>query len=134
MLVTIEDVEGYDVIGSGSVISFNLQPIKLKILGDAHDTHPLYLIVQFHNDTSNSEMNIGLKSSGDTLTLDLTNYNEALGAGPLKPIKVGATDEGKDIHVNFRCYSNGATVDKLFFWTIYAVDSSQQPEGEKKNA
>ncbi len=112
-LISVGDLQ--QVISSGTIIQFNNQPIELKLgLVD----FPLSVILKFVN-TNTEEMNLVPDIiDGQTLSLEFHNYNNPLGTGSSKPLKI-ADYQGKHIYLNYRVYSLNDTADKTIHYSFY---------------
>lgn len=104
----------YEVQHTGTVISFEDEPITFEIADD-------YIIrMVFKNDSNHSETKMEFQFINDNRAdILLINFNNPLGAGNIKPIQIGHTG-GKNMYLNFRIYTLEGTSSKLVHYTWYA--------------
>jgi len=109
-----------EIISNGTVISYNQNPIELKI---GEDNEYLILIFDFIDDLSKNESpKMEGIAEGIKLTLKLANFVNPLGGGSNSPIRIG-TFKNKAVYLNFRVYqlsgNNPLKSDKTLDYTIY---------------
>lgn len=76
--------EQKEIISSGTVISFNNEPITLKLFEDT--TNVVTLKFVFKNNPEEKKEALSGKVINDTLVLTLTNFNNPIGSGTTKPM------------------------------------------------
>lgn len=129
MKAVIEDGEGYEVVASGSVITFNHKPIKIRIDTDDENEEDLSIIFKFKEDEKIPEPQAVPSVEGNTLTLILLNYNNVLGTGTGEPFQLGYIGN-KDVYISFRVYGFDNASEKLLHYTVHATDRIHN-EGER---
>lgn len=95
---------GYNVISSNTVILFDSNS-ELKISATAIDGFSFDVILRFIKNTE-EEKNLHKAVSGNTITFECINFDNALGTGTVAPLLL-ATVEGKDIYMHFWVYLMG---------------------------
>jgi hypothetical protein len=120
------DTDEYNIIGNGSIITFNDQPLRIEVESIQHleISAPLYLEVFFETRSQKKTRSFSFEVKDNVLELHLENYDAVVGAGNAKPIKVGYSEftDGSafDVYLNFRIISPVASDNnKLFFYTLY---------------
>jgi hypothetical protein len=101
------------VIDSGSVITFNNQPVDF-ILED------LLFRFNFESDKSSApSIKVStVPSLPKSLLITLVNYDSQIGLGNSNPFQLG-TLNGKNIHMNFRVFNLENRADKVIHYSFY---------------
>jgi hypothetical protein len=130
---TIENYIGYEIIGNGHIITFDLAPVKIKLESSNSGMKAvLYLIFKIGADDSKADAHVETKVEGDEFTLTLHNYNNPLGTGSRRPIPIGHL-AGQQFFMHFRVYSFDADSDKLIFFTFYIKKSTVRLKKARQN-
>lgn len=116
MDIELAQGDGYKVIGSGSVMTFEHKPLKITV--DPKAKQPVTLIIQFKNAKDTKKQDIHTATTDNTLTITLQNYNNSLGTGTIKPVEIGTFNSDR-LWMHFRVYALDDKSDKLFFYTFY---------------
>ena len=137
LINSFQDTEDYDILGNGSIITYNQKPIVIKIASDHNDPYTLYLRVKFETNKKLDYTEAIFKSDEDQLVLSLINYGTSIDQGNPKPIKVGVAGSSensidRDIYLNFRILGLGDDKDKVFFYTLYGVKRNKTKKIVKK--
>ena len=114
--------EQKEIISSGTVISFNNEPITLKLFEDT--TNVVTLKFVFKNNPEEKKEALSGKVINDTLVLTLTNFNNPIGSGTTKPMDF-ASYKGQNLYLPFRVtilYDS----DRTLYYTIY---KEEKPHG-----
>ncbi|EJW14301.1 hypothetical protein M5X00_31900 [Paenibacillus alvei] len=108
--------ESTEVISSGTLITYDNEPIKMSI--DLNNWHLKleFNFVQSEND--NEDGNLRFRSNDNCLIIDFINFNNSLGMGNSTPIEIGQ-HRGKKLFLNYRVYSLTSNSDKTFHYTLY---------------
>jgi len=105
------------ILASGTAIAFEKAPLEFKLKGSSEEISVIFDFVDTGASGSNPEK-LGAESLGPgTLKLVLTDFNNVLGSGTTKPIKLGSLD-GKDLFVHFRVYDLKGS-DKMMHYAFY---------------
>ncbi|MFS0689404.1 DUF6864 domain-containing function [Sporosarcina sp. 179-K 8C2 HS] len=107
--------EKQQLIESGVVIQFNNQPVEFNL---ELTNFPLKIIMVFKNDSKTEPHMEPATIDNTTLSLILYNYNNPLGTGSTRPLKI-ADYQGKHIYLNYRIYSLSDTSDKTVQYSFY---------------
>ena len=103
-----------EIIDYGSVITFSGNPIKLN-----YKDLNITIIFDFKLDETNRETYVDSSVlEPTTLKLTLYNFDDSLGAGTNKPMKIGKY-EGRRLYLQLRVYSLKGSQDKTLQYTIY---------------
>lgn len=132
MQVITKGTEGYNIEASGSVITYNLEPVTLELKGKA-DKDNLYVKFVFKTDLEDQKIRSESSIEKETtLVLALINYNVVLGAGTNQPQPVG-TFEDRRLFIHFRVYGNDdPAADRLLYYTIYTSNVKSKSKTKKK--
>jgi hypothetical protein len=108
-----------DVIASGTIISFEGNPVKIKF-GPADGR--LTIIFSFENKKdqngeSNPYMNVKSLDS-KTAEFKLFNFNNSLGNGTINPLPIGTLWD-KKLYLHFYVYAQGGARDKIIHYTLF---------------
>jgi hypothetical protein len=104
---------GYEILDSGTVISFLNESIKFQLAAD------LKIIVSFKTDKEIKDQKMDFNSiSNNELELILTNFHNSLGTGNAAPISL-AIINGKTVYFNFMVYAINETSSKTVHYTWY---------------
>lgn len=107
----------YEVIDSGLVTSFNGEPISISM--DASSDNPLKINFVFLKNEEIKESLVDAETVNEReMTFRLTNFNNPLGTGIIKPLEIANNDEGNKLYINFQVYTVGASAPTLHY-TIY---------------
>ena len=103
----------YEVYLSGTVISFNNEPVTFQLAED------LAYIFKFE-DIPNKEQKMTFEQSQDkkTLSILLTNFNSPLGDGNASPIEMGLL-RGKKLYLEYRVRALNRTANKEIYYSWY---------------
>ena len=105
-----------EVINSGLVTSFFGEPISITL--QAAPT-PFKLTFKFLNDESHEGQKMDAETPNDhEVILKLTNFNNPLGTGTVKPVGFATASDGKSLFINFYVYVVGKSSPTLQY-TIY---------------
>lgn len=104
------------IITSGSVITFDNEPITIKIFDDGQQIISLQFIFQTNADVKEPAMVSTV--TNDTLILTLTNFDNPIGTGSTKPINF-AKYKNKTLYLHFRVNALSES-DKTLYYTVYA--------------
>jgi hypothetical protein len=114
-----------EVIASGSVFSFNGNPVELAIGG-------ISLIFEFEQDKTRQEHAIDPKTPDEkTVKLTLINFDSSLGLGSTAPLRFGIL-KGRQLYFHFRVYGLGSrvdgspAVDHLLYYCFFAGEEVNQ--------
>lgn len=111
--------ENYKILDTGSVIGFNDEALTFHVAGD------LKIILIFKNDLEVEGQKMDYNAiSNNELEIFLTNFNNSLGAGNLKPIPVAKIDN-KQVYFNFIIYTLTKDSSKLIHYTWYEREETQ---------
>ncbi len=103
-----------EVIDSGMVISFAGNPITIR-----YKDLNITIVFEFRTDEQNRTTRVDstLPEPG-TLNLILFNFDDSLGAGTIKPIRIGQY-EGRRLYLQLRAYTLAGSPDRTLDYTIY---------------
>lgn len=120
------------VVDSGSVFSFKDEPIEISLLEGGANGPAFKLKFSFSYDANNSEPKwiLGKDNSNVCFHMEFVNCNNPLGAGMLAPVKVASNGKGSSYYIIFMVSSWEQQLSKLFTYTIYRVDRSDDKEGK----
>lgn len=116
MHVQLESKDHY-VISSGSVISFNGDPLVLKMPLVGED---LTFVFSFSSDLDNPDKpTLRVIPHGERkLEIQFVNFDCELGTGNLSPVEVGSIDD-KTLFLNYRVYILSNSDCRLLHYTLY---------------
>lgn len=107
-----------EILQTGSIISYDSSPITIEF-GDNNTN--LALNIEFKN----TEDGKALIETGDvvnnSLQLILSNFNNQLGSGSIKPIAIGTWDN-MTLSFSFRVYTLNGSDQKTLYFTFYKHD------------
>jgi len=106
-----------EVVATGTVISFNGEPIEISY-GPTESRLKLILIFKSENETSKKLKIIPKLISNTVLELHMYNFDNTLGTGTLRPILIG-TLGGKNLYVHLRTGGITPESDKTIHFTLY---------------
>lgn len=115
---------GATVVESGTVFSFNDQPIDI-LLEDIEAKGSSYnLKFSFSYDTNNPTPRwiLGKDNSPSCFHMELINHNNPLGAGILTPMKIASNKLGVEYLVTFMVNSWKQNLSKQLSYTIFRVE------------
>lgn len=101
---------GKDIIASGSVHTFDNKNLELDISG-------LRLIFNFLTDSKGQRMEHELIDE-KSLQLNVFNFDNFLGTGTIKPIKIGTIDN-RHLYLSFIVHSISKESNKLVTYTFF---------------
>lgn len=101
-------IDSYNILESGSVITHDNKNVLFRIA-------PLQFTLEFKT-IKDSPVNIETVSDDKSMRIILTNFNNPIGQGIVRPINVGTINE-KDIYIQFVVYSLGDTGSKVIHYT-----------------
>lgn len=106
----------YEVIGTGSVIGFQENPVEM-VIGERPAEFTFRFI--FKNDNVNREERTEFETiSQNELEIYIYNANRAFGIGTSEPIDLGYINNRK-IYLSYRVYSSVDTPEKLLHYTWF---------------
>jgi hypothetical protein len=109
-----------EVIDSGTVISFDGNPIKLS-----YKDLDIAIIFEFKTDEEDKGTHVsgnymeGTVSEPGILKLTLHNFDDRFGAGTVKPMPIGKY-EGRRLYIQLRVYTLIGSPDKTLEYTLYS--------------
>ena len=104
------------VVSSGTVISFDNNPIFIEVLDEAQSIAKLQFI--FNDDTTIKEQSMSIAVVGDVLCFTLTNFNNPIGTGTTRPINFAKYgDIALYLHLRVTALNN---TDRTLYFTIYS--------------
>lgn len=102
----------YKIITSGTVISFNLEPLFFDLAPD----FKVRLKFLFEGDRTKNSLRFEVENL--VLNILLINFNNSLGIGNTPVLPLGSID-GKEILLNFVVYSLSEESPKTVHYTFY---------------
>jgi hypothetical protein len=110
---------GSEVVASGSVTAFSGHPIEISL-------GPLKFLFEFVTKKAVPQQNLlATVPQPNSLRLELTNFDNPLGTGSIKPLPVGSmTINGKNrvLYLHLRVYAIGEEADKTLNYTFYVAE------------
>jgi hypothetical protein len=105
------------IIATGSVISFNEDPLTINLPLEGED---LCFVMSFGKDKNNPEKPSvqAIPHSDRRLELKFMNFEYDLGTGNNTPIEVGLIN-GKNLFLSYRAYSLADSTSRLIHYTFY---------------
>ena len=103
----------YDVLATGSVFSFNGNPISFYI---GKENNPLKLTMIFVSNEEDKKFDVSTTMKNNELVVTLTNCNNPIGIGTRSAIELGST-QGRKLYLQHRI--SGDDESKLLFYTFY---------------
>lgn len=107
--------EQKEIVSSGTVISFNNEPITLQVFEDTTKVFTMKFV--FKNNEEEKDPALSAEVVDDELILTLTNFNNPIGSGSTKPINF-ATYKGFPMYLHFRV-SALSDSDRTLYYSIY---------------
>lgn len=101
---------GKDVLASGTVLTGDSRNLEFKL---AH----LGVILQFHNDGTETKMEATSDATSSILTLNLYNFNNSIGTGTTAPLEIGSFN-GRKLMLSFMVYSLSPDSIKTVHYTF----------------
>ena len=108
-----------EIIASGTAISFNDEPITIKLFDDAQQV--VLMQFSFEKDTEDKNQRMQTSIADDTLIFTLVNFDNPLGTGTNKPINF-ASYNSKTLYIHFRVTSLQDS-DRTLYYSIYAEEA-----------
>lgn len=103
----------YEVLDSGSIISFKDEPITFRIETD------LVFRFRFQNDTEKKDQRMDYKPiNNKELEIILVNFNSSLGVGNATPLPLGSINNRK-LYLNFMVYALNEHSSKTVHYSWY---------------
>ncbi|MCF8276721.1 MAG: hypothetical protein K9J17_08305 [Flavobacteriales bacterium] len=117
MRITTGDLEIFE---SGTIISYGIDPITF------HITEKIRIVFKFKIDSHQKAHQVRAEISQENeMTLEFTNFEEALGIGNTLPLELG-TVKGRRLFLNYRIYSLAdKSVGKTVHYTWYLGETVQ---------
>lgn len=105
--------EGYEILDTGTVISFKDESINFQLAAD------LKIIMSFKQNTEvkGQKMDYNVINNNE-LEVILTNFNHSLGAGNAAPLPL-AKINNKQVYLNFVIYALNESSNKTVHYTWY---------------
>jgi hypothetical protein len=108
-----------EIVASGIVIAFSGHPIEISI-------GPLKFLFEFVTNKAVPQQNLqATVPQPNSLKLELTNFDNPLGTGSVKPLPVGSFSiNGKNrvLYLHLRVYGIGEEADKTLHYTFYVAE------------
>lgn len=107
-----------DIIASGTVISFEGNPIEIEF---GKPENRLKLINIFQDEKGKDDLSVeAINIDDNTLKITFFNFKNPLGSGNTKPLPFG-TYEGRQMYINYRIsdLNPDKNTDKTLYYTIY---------------
>lgn len=101
MVETIINYKNKIVLYTGRICCYNNEFIELHCKIDS--TNTLNIKFLFFNDKNNKKTYIKSNISNKTFNIELFNFNNPLGSGTLRPVRI-ATYKNKPIEITFSAY------------------------------
>ncbi len=112
-----------EIISSGLVTSFDGAPIDISF--PSLNNTGFHIKFEFIKDESTKDHHLQAKSDAEQITFLLTNFENPLGTGTIKPINFGSeTNTGKKLYINFYVCSVGEANPTLQY-TIYREERGE---------
>lgn len=106
----------YEVISSGLATSFNGEPISITLYSSPT---PFKITFKFLKDESLDGQKMDPETPNDhEVILKLTNFDNPLGTGTVRPVGFATAGDGKNLFINFYVYVVGKSSPTLHY-TIY---------------
>ena len=123
---------GATVVDSGSVFSYEDKPIEITMLdgGPKGSTFKLKFSFSYDANDNAPKWILGKDNSDVCFHIELINFNNSLGTGMLSPIKVASNKLGISYYIVFMVHSWEKPLSKLFSYTIYRTDQSDENGGK----
>lgn len=104
------------IIASGTVITFDNEPITIKLFENSQQKISLQFIFQTNTDIKEPAMSTTV--TRNTLIFTLTNFDNPIGTGSTKPINF-AKYKNETLYLHFRVNALSES-DKTLYYTVYA--------------
>jgi hypothetical protein len=105
--------ENYEVLDSGTIISYMDEPICFQIAAD------LKIVMSFKTDKDVKDQKMDYKAVGNKeLEIILTNFNNTLGTGNAAPLPL-AKINNRQVYLNFVVYAFDEKSNKTVHYTWY---------------
>lgn len=115
MINPIIKTNSKEVVSTGTVISYNNEPIEISF---PTSNGGLVILFVFSNDeTGEPRVNANVVSE-KKLELTFFNFNNSLGQGNTEPMQIGELNN-KQLYLNFRIYALDKTAAKTLHFTFY---------------
>lgn len=110
-----------EIVSSGTVISFNNEPITLQVFKDTTKVFTMKFV--FKNNEEEKNAVLSGEVINNELILSLTNFNDPIGSGTTNPMKF-ASYKGQDLYLHFRVTTLSDS-DKTLYYTIYKEEKDK---------
>lgn len=122
---------GATVVSSGSVFSYNDQPIGIKLQDIEVKGFSFNLKFSFSYDDNDPtpRWTPGKDNSNECCHMELINYNNPLGTGMLSPFLFASNKLGVCYYITFMVNGWERTRSKMFSYTIYRVSKLEEKGG-----
>ena len=110
-----------EIISTGSVISFNSEPITIKLFEETRQIVALKFI--FKQDSAIKGQSLSTEVVNDELQLILFNFDNPIGTGTTKPMNFAQYGK-KTLYLHFRVTSLSDS-DRTLYYSIYAEDNEE---------
>lgn len=107
----------HEIVASGSVISFNKEPLHLVFALEGEDLEFIFTFAEDSREPDKPSLK-AIPHGDRKLELQLVNFDHELGTGNSDPIEVGLLD-GKNLLVNYRVYALSQSESRLLHYTFY---------------
>lgn len=110
-----KNVGELEIVSSGSVIAFKDKNLKFLV---SDEEGSVWIEIIFNDDEKEEKQSIKYrKVDNKTLTIELIKFDNPLGTGTKRPIKIG-TISGKEFYLSFSVYP----IDEIknFIYTFYS--------------
>lgn len=114
--------ERKEIISSGMVISFDNEPITLKLSEDETSVATLKFV--FKDSEEEKKATLSGEVVNNELVLSLTNFNNPMGSGTTKPMNF-ATYKGLAMYLHFRVTALSDS-DRTLYYTIYKEEKKDE--------
>ena len=108
-----------EIVASSTAISFNNEPITIKLFDDAQQV--VVIQFSFEKDSEDKDQHIKTSIADDTLIFTLINFDNPIGTGTTKPINF-ARYNSKTLYIHFRVTSLQDS-DRTLYYSIYAEEA-----------
>lgn len=107
-----------EVVASGTVITLDGAPVTIRLGWRA----PVSVRFEFLPGPEGTGPTMGaVRAEGDTLVLELRNFNNPLGDGTVRALKVAST-EGHEVLLHFRVWRLTGSEDRTLAYSFYLRD------------
>ena len=112
-----------EVVDQGTVIGNSGEPITFQIEDLTYEFH-------FSTNKETPDYKIDIKqNTGKSVVLEFINFNNSLGSGNKKPIKLGDIN-GQQLFLNFRIYPLTEDAGKMFTYTWFLGEKEGGADGK----